>query len=148
MHCNLIRPGYAIGNPVVPGAAIYSDARFRNIVRAALAGAEIRVVQNDGTQFIWAGDLARIYSAVLHANPNRAIYFGLAQDFTTWEAIARQTVQMTDSPSRIIVEDKGHGAPHLFDLGRISREFGLSFTSAARITEHLEYLIRQARSTA
>ena len=32
MRCNIVRPGYTIGNPVVPGVHIYSDKRFRSIV--------------------------------------------------------------------------------------------------------------------
>jgi UDP-glucose 4-epimerase len=146
MRCNIVRPGYTIGNPVVSGAHIYSDKRFKQIVASALAGDEIRLTKNDGTQFIWAGDLAKIYTAILGAQVNRSIYFGLSKTWTPWEAIAKQAIDMTKSKSRIVLEDKGYGAdPHLFDLGKIEREFGLSFDSTRIITDHLRYLVDLAR---
>ena len=77
---------------------------------------------------------------------NRGIYFGLSQNFTTWEAIARKTIEITGSKSRIVVEDKGYGdQPYLFDLGKIQREFGLAFDSTAVITEHLKWLVEAAK---
>jgi UDP-glucose 4-epimerase len=146
MRCNIVRPGFTIGNPVVPGASIYSDKRFKEIVKNALTGEDIRVTKHDGTQFVWAGDLAKIYAAILTANVNRGVYFGLSQDFTTWEAIARQVLEMTGSKSRLIVEDKDWGAdPYLFDLSKIKREFGLAFDSTQIITDHLRYLIGELK---
>jgi|SRR5579883_1688819 len=142
MRCNIVRPGYTIGNPVVPGASIYSDTRFKDIVKNALAGSEIKVTKSDGTQFIWAGDLARIYSAILDANVNREIYFGLAQNWTSWEEIARRAIEMIGSKSQIVVEDKGYSEnPVLFDLSKIESQFGLAFNSRQQIEDHLQYLI-------
>jgi UDP-glucose 4-epimerase len=145
VRCNVVRPGYTIGNPAVEGAPLYSDVRFKNIVKAALGGDDIQVTGKDGTQFIAASDLANIYSAILHSDVNRGLYLGLAQDFTSWEEIARETVALTGSKSRVVVEDKGWGEPTLFDLGRIEREFGLAFSSKGIITSHLKYLIEQGR---
>jgi UDP-glucose 4-epimerase len=142
MRCNVVRPGYTIGNPVVPGAHIYSDKRFKQIVDAALKNEEIKLTKHDGTQFIWAGDLAKIYTAVLHSSVNRQVYFGLSQNFTSWEAIAKQAIAMTGSKSRVVLEDKGYSdSPNLFDLSKIQREFDLAFDSTQTITEHLRYLI-------
>jgi UDP-glucose 4-epimerase len=142
MRCNVVRPGYTIGNPVVPGATIESDKRFKDIVSNAIAGTDISVTKNDGTQFIWHGDLAKIYSAVLESGKNREIYYGLGANFTSWESIAHEAVKLTNSNSKVIVEDKGWGdTPHLFDLSKIERDFGLKFDSTEQITEHLKYLI-------
>jgi UDP-glucose 4-epimerase len=142
MRCNTVRPGYTIGNPVVEGAPIFSDTRFKTIVHAATHGEDIFVTKNDGTQFVWAGDLAKIYSSVLHSDVNRQIYFGLAQDFASWEQIARDAVALAGSSSKVVVEDKGYSdTPNLFDLGKIEREFGLSFRSQPALTDHLKYLI-------
>ena len=148
MRSNVVRPGYTIGNPVVPGAPLYSDRRFREIVRNALAGSDIVLARHDGTQFIWAGDLARIYTALLRSDVSRGVYFGLSRNFTTWEAIARQVIEMTGSPSRVVLEDKGHGAsPTLIDVSKIQREFGLAFDSTQQITAHLRYLIAVGKET-
>ena len=105
MRCNTVRPGYTIGNPVVEGAPIFSDRRFKNIVRAALDGDDIKVTRFDGTQFVWAGDLAKIYSSVLHSDVSRQTYFGLAGDFSTWEQIARDAVELAESASVVVVVD-------------------------------------------
>ncbi len=142
MRCNTVRPGYTIGNPVVDGAPIFSDKRFKSIVRAAIDGAPISVTRFDGTQFVWAGDLAKIYSAVLHSDVNRQIYFGLAQDFTSWEQIAHDAVRLTGSSAGVVIEDKGYDpTPNLFNLGKIEREFGLAFYAQPAIEEHLKYLV-------
>jgi len=146
MRCNIVRPGYTIGNPVVEGAHIYSDKRFKQIVGAAMKNEEIKVTKNDGTQFIWAGDLAKIYTAILQGNVNRQIYFGLANNFTTWETIAKEAIKMNNSKSKIILEDKGYSdKPNLFDLSKIQRDFGLASDSTNVITDHLRYLAAELK---
>jgi UDP-glucose 4-epimerase len=138
MRCNVIRPGYTFGNPVAPGAPTQPDKRFASIVSAARAGQDIRVKKGDGTQFIWAGDLARLYQAVLDSDRSREIYFGLATPFVTWQAIAEEAVRLTGSESRVIAE--GEPGPECrFDLSKIKEHFGLQFESAERLTEHLRY---------
>jgi UDP-glucose 4-epimerase len=138
MRCNVIRPGYTFGNPVVPGAPTQPDKRFASIVNAARAGEDIRVKKGDGTQFIWAGDLARLYQAVLDSNRSREIYFGLATPFVTWQAVAEEAVRVTGSGSRVLAE--GEPGPECrFDLSKIKEHVGLEFESTERITEHLRY---------
>jgi UDP-glucose 4-epimerase len=139
MQCNVIRPGYTFGNPVVAGAPMESDQRFRKIVRQALAGETIELEAGDGTQFIWAGDLARLYEAVLAADASREIYFGLGKSFTSWETIARLAVKLTGSESTISLRGTPR-APDLFDLSRIRAKFGLEFAAEPHLTAHLEYL--------
>jgi UDP-glucose 4-epimerase len=79
LRVNIIRPGYTFGNPVVEGASTQSDPRFHNIVKDAVHNRPISVIKNDGSQFIWAGDLARLYLKVLHSDVNRKTYFGLSK---------------------------------------------------------------------
>lgn len=142
MRCNVVRPGYTVGNPIVTGAPIESDRRFREIVKNALSGEDIHVTEYDGTQFIWASDLAKIYTAILRSEVNRSVYYGLASNFTSWEQIAKQAVEITGDKSRVVVDDRGYDRqPHLFDLSKIKREFGLQFDSTACITSHLHYLV-------
>jgi UDP-glucose 4-epimerase len=140
LRCNVIRPGYTFGNPVAPGAPIQPDKRFANIVKSALGGHEIHLKKGDGTQFVWAGDLARLYQAVLDSKRSREVYFGLATPFVTWQAVAEEAVRLTGSKSKIVVEGEP-SAPCRFDLAKIREHFGLEFSSAEHITRHLEHLI-------
>jgi UDP-glucose 4-epimerase len=143
MRCNIIRPGYTFGNPVVPASPMEGDTRFRDIISAALAGRDINLIKHDGTQFIWAGDLALIYKAVLESNANHNIYFGLARDFVTWEQIAQKAIEITGSRSRIVFnEDIVYDAePYLFTLQKIKQEFGFAFDSWDKLVDHVRYLI-------
>ncbi|MBN2441353.1 MAG: NAD(P)-dependent oxidoreductase [Spirochaetales bacterium] len=145
MQCNIIRPGYTFGNPVVPGASMQPDDRLKYIARQAKAGNPINLTRHDGTQFLWAGDLAKIYKAVLDSHMNRQCYFGLGKNFDSWEKIAQKAIQLSGSKSTIILEEKGYDpVPYLFDVSLIKKDFNLEFEAWDRICEHLEYLIRGA----
>jgi UDP-glucose 4-epimerase len=142
MRVNIIRPGYTFGNPVVEGASMESDGRFRDIVRKAVAGRTIDVIENDGTQFIWAGDLAKLYGAVLESALNRRTYFGLSKRFVSWQAIAQEAVKRCGSASPVRVEDRGwsdDGAA--WDVSDMQRDFGLEFDPWEKIQAHLDYLM-------
>jgi UDP-glucose 4-epimerase len=140
MRCNIIRPGYTFGNPAYPDGVTQPDKRFKEIVAAAKKHESIRVTRYDGTQFIWAGDLAKLYGAALKSNLNRRIFFGLSSEFVTWEAIALKAIEITDSNSELEVVDKGWDpTPMLFDMGLIKKEFGLEFVASPEIAKHLGY---------
>lgn len=139
MLCNVIRPGYTFGNPVAPGATTQPDRRFHQIVRRARRGEDIALTHGDGTQFIWAGDLARLYTAVLASERTREVYYGLGANFVEWSAVAEQACEITRSKSRIQLEG-ARRKPCLFDLAKMRRHFGLEFDSTAQIRQHLEYL--------
>ena len=142
MRVNIIRPGYTFGNPVAAGANTQGDKRFENIVKNALRNEKISLIKNDGTQFIWAGDLAKLYGKVLESQCNRKTYFGLAKSFTTWEVIAHEAVKKCHSKSEVFVEDKGWSDPEMFwDVSDMKIDFGLEFDSWERIKEHLDYYI-------
>ncbi len=143
LRCNVIRPGYTFGNPVVAGAPMQPDQRFTSIVKSALGGQEIRVKKGDGTQFVWAGDLARLYAAVLGSERSREVYFGLATPFVTWQAVAEEAIRLTGSRSQLVTEGEA-APPCLFDLSKIKDHFGLEFGSAEHITRHLRHLIASA----
>ena len=144
MRCNVIRPGYTFGNPVAEGAPTQPDQRFNEIVKQALAGQEIRLKKGDGTQFLWAGDLAQLYQSVLHSTRAREVYFGLATPFVTWQAVAEEAVRLTGSRSKVVIEGEP-GTPCLFDLSKIREHFGLEFSSAEQISLHLKYLAEKYR---
>jgi UDP-glucose 4-epimerase len=145
IRCNIIRPGYTFGNPAFPDGVTQPDRRFNQIVAAAKKNEPIKVTQYDGTQFIWAGDLAKLYGAVLKSDMTRRTFFGLSSEFVTWETVAHQAIGLTGSKSNIVVEDKGWDAePMMFDLSLIKMEFGLDFVASPEIARHLEYLAKMA----
>lgn len=143
MRCSIIRPGYTFGNPVLPGAPMEIDERFRHIVALALSGKAIELEKHDGTQFIWAGDLSKVFHAVLKSTSNRTVYYGLSQEYITWEKIARRVIELTNSASKLYInKNNGSAEPYLFDVRRIHDEFGLSFQAWEKIEEHLDFLIK------
>lgn len=143
MRCNVIRPGYTFGNPVIPGAPQQPDSRFRDICTLAKAGQDIHLIKYDGTQFIWAGDLARLYLAVLSSRVNRQTYFGLSADFTSWEEIATEAIRISALDAKVVLEDKKYSVrPHLYKVDKIKAEFGLEFHSRRQLSAHLTYLLK------
>ncbi|MDG5816580.1 NAD(P)-dependent oxidoreductase [Chitinispirillales bacterium ANBcel5] len=138
---NIVRPGYTFGNPVFRGGSTQPDRRFHTLVKNALENKPLEVIKYDGTQFIWAGDLARIYLSLVQTEENRSVMHGLAREFVSWEQIARWIKEITGSESEIKVEDKGWGAdPAIFDVSYIKNRWGHSFESEQRLKEHIEYL--------
>jgi len=141
IRCNIIRPGYVFGNPVVEGAPMQPDDRFRKIVKAAKANEPIHLVKNDGTQFIWAGDLAKVYYRLLSSQHNRQIFLGLSTQFISWEEIAQYAVGYLASESEIVLEDKGWKRDDdYFDVSLLKKEFGYSFSAFEQIKRHVEYI--------
>ncbi len=142
MRINIIRPGYTFGNPVVPGGSIEGDTRFQSIVDNAMNNRPIHLVKNDGTQFIWAGDLAKLYLRVLQSAVNRKTYYGLGKNFVTWYSVAQLAVKKCNSKSLIELEDKGWSDDPLFwDVSDMKKDFGLEFDAMEKIGEHLDYYI-------
>jgi len=146
MRVNIIRPGYVFGNPVVEGGSVQGDTRFRDIVRNAVQNKPITLTKHDGTQFIWAGDLAKLYLKVLHGDMNRKTYFGLSRKFVSWHDIAMAAVAKTGSKSRVVLEDKGWDENGLsWDVSDMKKDFGLEFDAWDKLQEHLDYWIQLER---
>ncbi|MBY9005876.1 MAG: NAD(P)-dependent oxidoreductase [Candidatus Lokiarchaeota archaeon] len=144
MRCNIIRPGYTFGNPVIEGADIESDDRFKNIIEKAKNNEDIILAKYDGTQFIWAGDLAKVYLKLVETNFNRGYYFGLGSNFITWKQIAKEAIDQINSSSNIKLVDEGYSpVPPIFDVSPIKTDLGLEFDSWDRIKEHIKFLIEK-----
>jgi UDP-glucose 4-epimerase len=146
MRVNIIRPGYVFGNPVVEGGSTQGDTRFRDIVRKAVQNQPISVIKYDGTQFIWAGDLAKLCLKVLHGDGNRRTYLGLSRKFVSWHEIAMAAVERSGSKSRVELEDKGWSEDGLYwDVSDMKKDFGLEFDAWEKILAHLDYCIELER---
>jgi UDP-glucose 4-epimerase len=142
LRANVIRPGYTFGNPAVRGAPIQSMPELPEIARKAARGEPITLDLNAGLQFIWAGDLARVYSAVLGSTVNRRVFTSLSPAFITWEQIARWAVEICGSASEIKVEDTGIPPARIaYDVAAIGEEFGLEFDATGHLRDHLGYLL-------
>jgi UDP-glucose 4-epimerase len=145
LFLNIIRPGYTFGNPVITGAPIEPDNRFKDICKKAKYGKKITLIKNDGTQFIWAGDLAKIYLYVLNSNCKNETFFGLSKNFITWEQIAKWAYELAGKKVNIKLIDKKWSAnPPLYDVSKIEKYFNLSFNSEEKIKEHIKYLLNNS----
>jgi UDP-glucose 4-epimerase len=143
LRANVIRPGYTFGNPAIPGAPIQSMPELPEIARKAAQGEPITVTRNAGLQFIWAEDLARVYSAVLGSAVNRAMFTALSPDFITWEQIARWAVELSGSASEVTVAAADPTAGRIrYDVSAIGREFDLRFNATGPLKAHLGYLLQ------
>ncbi|HOS84138.1 MAG TPA: NAD(P)-dependent oxidoreductase [Bacteroidales bacterium] len=146
MRVTIIRPGYTFGNPALPGGYTQPDRRFHTIAHAAANNKDIEITKNDGTQFIWAPDLASIYCHALKNNNNKKTYFGLSQSFTSWEYVALEAIRICNSNSKIILHDLGWSSfPIMFDVSDIEKDFGLQFQSIPHISTHLSFLLAQEK---
>lgn len=143
IQANVVRPGYTFGNPCVEGGPLYPDRKLIRMVESALAHEPMTFVKNDGTQFIWAGDLARVYASLLHSDElNRGYYTAVSTEFRTWAQIAQFAVDLLGSRSRIVLEDRGRPDPGgmPIDVSRIKETFGYAFKADDYMKEHLRYL--------
>ncbi|MDC7126843.1 MAG: NAD(P)-dependent oxidoreductase [Spirochaetales bacterium] len=139
MNVNIVRPGYVFGNPVAEGATRQPDNRFYDIINKSKANEDIEVLQNDGTQFIWAGDLAVLYNCICLSNYNQKRYFGLSKDFISWEQIAKEAIRVTKSKSRIIIiPQKKPIGKLMWDTNTIKEDFDLEFHPWEKICQHLK----------
>ena len=142
MRCNVIRPGYTFGNPAFPDSTSQPDRRFRDIAACAIGQKPIHLTKHDGTQFVHAADLARLYLAVLDSDCVRETFLGLASEWVSWETVALTAIALCASKSVISLEDKGWGAdPIVFDVARIRDRFGLDFKPEPCLTDHVRWCI-------
>jgi UDP-glucose 4-epimerase len=140
MKVNIVRPGYTFGNPIIEGSPTQADNRFKDVALKAKRGEDIEITKNDGTQFIWAGDLAEIYMQIIKSGVNRKTYFGLSKEFVSWDEVAKQAIKLAGSKSKISIVDKGYSDnPVIFDVSEIKKDFGLEFNPQQKIIEHLNY---------
>jgi UDP-glucose 4-epimerase len=140
---HVIRPGYIFGEPVVHGATIYSDKRFRNICSAVRERRPVRLIQNDGTQFLHASNLAKVYEALLTHDAWFSIHFALAKDWCSWADIARMAMVEFRQEVPIEFEDRGYGPPLLYDLSAIEKDFGLAFEGRDQLRNHVRWVLTQ-----
>ncbi|MDR1540783.1 MAG: NAD(P)-dependent oxidoreductase [Clostridiales bacterium] len=143
---NMVSPGLTIGTPLCEGATIYNDPGMHAIIDRVLKNEDVSLVKGAGTQFIWVGDLAKIYSAALESNLNRRIFIGVGKEVVLWEEVARMAIQLAESKSEVLLEEREDAASGMscypIDISPIKEEFGYEFVSRDRLREQIGYLLK------
>lgn len=146
VRANVIRPGYTFGEPAVDGATIYTDRKLADMVRLALRNEPIDLVAGAGTQFVWVGDLAQAYLAVLEGDVDRSLFTVVSRDFTAWSDVAQRIIELTGSTSDLRLRDEGVDPTWgRNDVDGIADAFDMRFDSREPMARHLEYLVAEAR---
>jgi UDP-glucose 4-epimerase len=142
---NVVRPGYTFGWPAVEGGAMEPDTRFRDLCKKAKKGERLEFTMHDGTQFLWAGDLAKVYSSVLESDCKNEIFYGLSKNFITWEQIGKWAFKYAGTKPRFKLFDKGWSDdPPLYSVDKIEQQFGLAFNSTETVKQHVRYLVENS----
>ncbi|MCL1789541.1 MAG: NAD(P)-dependent oxidoreductase [Oscillospiraceae bacterium] len=146
MNRNIIRPGYTFSNPPYSGGSSQLDRRFRDITDAIVKGYPIQLVKNDGTQFLSAEQIAKVYMALLESDLNGEIFFALGDTYITWERIAQIALEEhPDSRSTIELYDKGYGeTPMMFSVKKMKEVLGLEFTGEDAVRKHVKWNLEQS----
>ena len=100
----------------------------------------MRLIQNDGTQFLHASNLAKVYEALLTHEVGFSTHFALAKDWCSWADIARMTMAGYGREVQLELEDRGYGPPLLYDVSAIERDFGLAFYSREQLRIHVDWV--------
>jgi UDP-glucose 4-epimerase len=142
---NIIRPGYTFGHLAFPDGVTQPDRRFFNIAKAVKENRIVHLTKHDGTQFIHASQLAKLYTAVLESDLNEEVFFGLGAEWLSWKSIAERAIAMCPGTKAVIEEeDKGWGEdPCLFSLEKMEKHFGLKFNGNDFIDEHIRWILQQ-----
>jgi UDP-glucose 4-epimerase len=144
---NIIRPGYTFSNPAFEGGASQSDVRFRDIARSVLRGEDLVISENDGTQFISAGQIAQLYLKLVESDLNQEIFLGLGNRFTSWADIARWAIALAPGSKAKVTAPAGDKKrePARYDVSKMKRVFGLSFDPTAELKEHVRWNVERER---
>lgn len=140
ISAHVVRPGYIFGEAVVEGAHGQPDTRFRDICRAVAKGAPVKLVKHDGTQFLHAQDIARVYLALLSHKASPTVHYALSREWRSWTEVAELACEVAGKRTEIVLEDRGYGSsPFLFDVSAIQNDLGLSFGNLDRLREHVRW---------
>jgi len=141
MKRNIIRPGYTFGHLAFPDGITQPDRRFFNITKAVKENKTVHLTKHDGTQFIHASQLAKLYAAVLKSDLNEEVFFGLGSEWISWKSIAERAIAMHPETKAVIAEeDKGWGSePLLFSVEKMEKHLGLKFNGNDFIDEHIKW---------
>jgi UDP-glucose 4-epimerase len=146
MRRNIIRPGYTFSNPAFEGGASQSDRRFADIAAAIVKNEDIRLQEYDGTQFLSAEQIAKVYLALAESDLNEEIIFALGSVRTTWADIAKMGLEyVPESTSQLILEPQDPPT-WFYQNDKLQRLFGLKFDATDALREHIRWNIDCAKA--
>jgi UDP-glucose 4-epimerase len=138
LSVHVVRPGYVFGEPVVEGADSQPDKRFRELCRTVTKGEPVHLVEHDGTQFLHAQDIAKVYLGLLAHKSSPSVHYALSNRWRSWVEVAEIAGQVAGKTPNLVLEDRGYGAdPYLFDVSALERDLGLAFDNIERIRDHV-----------
>jgi UDP-glucose 4-epimerase len=143
MQVHVIRPGYIFGEPVLTGGRSQPDRRFETICRSVLEGQPVQLTKHDGTQFLAAQDLAKVYERALGLELTFSVHYALSREWRSWEEIARMAMEEVGREVPIEAKDLGWGvSPHLFDVSSLRKELGLSLGNLEALKQHVAWQLK------
>ena len=138
MRGNVLRPGAVVGGPAVTGAPVRIDRRIAGMIEAARRGETLRVVRGEGRQFIAAGELARLYLALLASGCNHERFIAVAPEVIAWEEIASLVLEQVGA-GRLEVDESEPTAPAVFDVRHTEQHLGLIPSARPALREALRF---------
>lgn len=137
----VIRPGPVVGPAPFAGGSFRTPDRILEIVRAAVEGSPIAVVQGEGRQFSDVSTVARAVRLLTRAENPHPTYTCVDREILTWERIARMVVACLDASSEVSVVPRGTPAPvPRFRTERIESLLGRPVHSEGALLEHIRHL--------
>lgn len=140
MGMHVLRPGYVFGEPAIAGGRCQPDTRFRTLCEDIVAGRAVKLVRHDGTQFLHARDISKVYEALLGDPRPFTTHYALSSRWRSWEWIAHLAMELAGKEVPLEIEDRGYGeTPYFFDVTAIREDFGLDFDNEAALRDHLAW---------
>jgi UDP-glucose 4-epimerase len=144
MRRNIIRPGYTFSNPAFEGGASQSDTRFADIATAILQNKEIRLDEQDGTQFLSSAQIAEVYVKLAESDLNEEIIFAMGSTYTTWADIARMGLELVPESTAKLVLAPQEPHTYRYKTDKMERLFGVKYDATAELREHMQWNIDRA----
>lgn len=143
-QCNIVRPTYTFGNPVVSGASCQPDQKILDMIKRAASDQPIQLIEHDGVQMIWVGNLVKAYEKLLDENVTRSIVIAGSQQQIKWSQIAQKVIARLESSSVIELQKLGWSeAGCLWSTELFETVLGEDQDLLEKINEHIDYLCKE-----
>lgn len=140
-QCNIVRPTYTFGNPVVKGATCQPDQKIVEMIKRAAHHQSLQLIEHDGVQMIWVGTLVKIYETLLHENITRSIIIAGSEQQIKWTQVAQKVIEKLQSDSVIELKHLGWSeAGCLWSTELFRRSLGEDQHLLEKLDEHIDYL--------
>lgn len=90
----VIRPGPVVGPPAFDGGSFRTPERIKELVREAVEGRTIEVVDGEGRQFTDVKAVAKLVRILTQEEHPQPTYLCVDREILTWERIARMVVEV------------------------------------------------------